>query len=117
MSWSERRNHSRFLSQTGASILLSGKWSAGVLMDFSLSGALFDLTSAHDGANGKACLLRVSECNKLFNGLVVHSKNGLLGIKFIGVGQAEQDVLMRIIDNSQWNNSILDRDIGALLRA
>ena len=52
----------------------------------------------------------------IFNGLVVHTEDGTLGIKFIGVGEKERKGLIRLFELNQADPILLDRDVPALLK-
>ena len=86
-------------------------------MDISLRGALFETDPADYGLNGTACRLHTSSGFGPINGIVVHSDDGLLGVKFIGVTKQTLADLHLIIASSQAELSMLEPNIPALLRA
>ena len=114
---SERRRHPRFPTCSHADLRLGLSWCGGKLLDISLRGALFETESAKDGLNGKACRLYISGVVDPINGIVVHSEQGLLGIKFIAISQQAHDALIFVIASSQAGYSLLERDVLDLLKS
>lgn len=121
MSLSDRRRFPRFPFHSRGELRMGGAWRKGTLVDISLRGALFSLESTPPESEAKLCALRVFQpCGSqmvLLSGLVVHSGENLIGLKFINLGEAEKAALEQIIDLNLALPRLLERDIPALLRA
>lgn len=116
-------NPSRLPLLTHAEVEFRGMNCDGMLRDVSLSGALF----AFNQPPGDATLLRPCRLHlrghpalettiATFNGLVIHAEEGFLGIKFIGVREAERQALLQLFDRHLVEPGLLDRDLSALLK-
>ena len=119
---SERRRFRRFPFHSEATLQLKGVSCVATLKDLSLHGALLELrggATALDSIQLKPCLVHIhhngNEDLVVFNGLVLHVKHELLGIKFIGVGEAERQALIQLIDLNLASPTLLDRDVASLL--
>ena len=119
MSMSDRRRNPRFPTCSHADLRLGLTWLSGSVVDLSLKGALFESETASAGLRGKACRLHITNVVEPINGLIVHSEEGLLGIKFIGINQKVHDDLIYVIASSQAapSHSYLEREVPALLKA
>jgi len=123
MSSSDRRRFIRFPFHSRATVQFRGQTCEGTLKDISLNGALFAFDEPQEGSFLRPCRLHVQYLGQQgqdpvasFNGLVVHSVDGMLGIKFIAVGEKERIALIQLIDLNLAEPALLDRDVAALLK-
>lgn len=117
----ERRQFVRFPFHSRAEVQFRGMSCEGTLRDISLNGALFAFDEVPmDGSFLRPCRLHIRYIGQdngvAFNGLVVHSHDETLGIKFIGVGEKERMALIHLIDLNLAEPALLDRDVPALLK-
>ena len=117
MSSPDRRRYARFPSFSRADLRIGMSWLNGALVDIALRGALFETESASYGLNGRACRLHLPLNLDPINGIIVHSDDGLLGIKFIGITERLQEDLMLIVASSQEEPSLLDREWSSMVNA
>ncbi|MBP9714703.1 MAG: PilZ domain-containing protein [Sterolibacterium sp.] len=121
---SERRQFIRFPLHSHVEVQFRGMNCVGTLQDISLSGALFTYGDTTPCCNAflRPCRVHLDETEHenslalIFNGLVVHTEDGTLGIKFIGVGEKERKGLIRLFELNQADPILLDRDVPALLK-
>ncbi len=120
----ERRQFIRFPLHSHVEVQFRGMNCVGFLQDISLSGALFSYGEAQPCCNAylRPCRVHLGHPDQkdnvhlIFNGLVVHAEDGILGIKFIGVGEKERKGLIRLFDMNQTDMALLDRDVAALMK-
>lgn len=112
-----------FPARVHAEIQFRGRQCSGTLCDVSLYGGLLELNDCLDELTLlRPCRLHIHPQNEAeiavcsFNGLVVHDANGILGIKFIAMREAERLALMAFFQHHQVETRLLDRNMPDLLR-
>ena len=119
----EHRQFARFPFHSRAEIQFRGMTCEGTLRDISLNGALFTFDPLPEATSFlRPCRLHIrylgpgDHNTASFNGLVVHAKGEMLGIKFIAVGEKERIALIHLIELNLAEPSLLDRDVPTLLK-
>jgi len=120
MLLAERRRFPRFPFHSRAMLQINALTHLGTLVDISAKGCLFASDASLRFDIGMHCGISVKEGRAnhfaTFHGNVVHADDHLIGVEFRDLSEAASKTLDRILSMNLAPNSMVNREMPALLR-
>jgi hypothetical protein len=120
MSLTDRRRFPRFPFHSRATLHIGAHVYRGTLVDISMGGALFSAELDLNDVTGRRCRISVFRGQSseflVVDGAIVHNRERLVGVEFVQLSATAILSLNQIIELNLAVPSLLDRDVGALLR-